>query len=375
MGILQSIGFPAMHEEYGEKRAFLPKFIHWLEELGSEIYLEKGYGETLGFSSADYRLDGKKIFEVSRQEAFQQDIVIILRSPKIDEFSMLRRGSTLISMLHYGTRPQRVALLQELGVNAISLDSIANGSGIRLVENMKAVAWNGLEAAFDVLEERFTDLRKDNGDPFRVLVMGTGMVGKHAFDAATKFGARERSERLLQAGHPGVIALGIGRSITSNSVQMEKMLREADVLVDTTMRHDPSKPVVPNAWLAWLPAHAVVVDLAVDPYLLDVNPPVVRGIEGIPQGNLDQYIFHPDDPNWTAKIPATIPTDVRRTSISCYSWPGIHPCECMHHYDLQLKPLMRVLLSTGYENLAHSPDHFGRALYRGSLDYFLKESQ
>ena len=271
-------------------------------------------------------------------------------------------------------RPQRVARLRELGINAISIDGIVDRSGIRLVQNMKAVAWNGLEAAFNVLEERFSGLRKDNGEPFRVLVMGTGMVGKHAFDAATKFGSRARHVTLIEKASSGVIVLGVGRNITSASVQMEKLLSETDVLVDTTLRPDPSKPIVPNAWLAWLPAHAVIVDLAVGPYLLDGDPPVVRGIEGIPQGNLDQYIFHPDDPNWTAKIPTQIPTDIRRTSISCYSWPGIHPKECMKHYEIQLRPLMQELLNVGYAGLADSHYHFGRALYRGTLVYFLQQN-
>lgn len=368
------IGFPAMHEENGEKRAFLPKFIHWLSRQGAEIYLEKGYGAKLGFTFADYQFEGRKIVETSREEAFQQDIVMILRSPKIEELSLLRRGGTLISMLHYATRPQRVARLQELGIRAISLDSITTGSGIRLVENMKSVAWNGLETAFDLLEDRFPGLRKDNGDPFRVVVMGTGMVGKHAIDAATKFGSRARTALLAGASHSGVIPIGVGRNITADIIQMEKLFHETDVLVDTTMRDDASKPLVPNAWLAWLPTHAVIVDLAVDPYLLDGDPPVVRGIEGIPQGNLDQYIFHPDDPNWTAKIPDVIPSDVRRTSVSCYSWPGIHPKACMRHYEIQLKPLMEVLLEVGYEGLANARYHFGRALYRGTLDYFLKQN-
>ena len=374
MSIPQCVGFPAMLEEAGEKRVFLPRFVHWLAEQGMSISLEKGYGEKLGLSFSDYQFIGLDIVETRREEAFQQDIVMILRSPKMEEFSLLRRGSVLISMLHYGTRPQRVSRLKELGINALSLDSIVDNGGVRLVQNMKAVAWNGLETAFDILEERFPKLRKDSGEPFRVLVMGSGMVGQHAFDAATKFGSRTRNEAAMRQNSPGVIAVGVGRNITSDPAQMEKMLRETDVLVDTTMRSDPSRPIVPNAWLAWLPAHAVIVDLAVDPYLLDGEPPVVRGIEGIPQGNLDQYIFHPDDPKWTAKIPESILCDVRRTSISCYSWPGIRPEECMKHYELQLKPLMQELLHVGYEGLADSHYHFGRALYRGSLDYFLKES-
>ena len=126
-------------------------------------------------------------------------------------------------------------------------------------------------------------------------------------------------------------------------------------------------PIIPNTWLAWLPQHAVVVDLAVDPYLLDHNPPNRRGIEGIPQGNLDQYIFLPHDPNWGKTIPPSIPTNNRRTTVTCYSWPGIHPESCMEHYARQVEPLMEILLIKGYDQLTLEGNYFERALYRAKL--------
>ncbi len=370
MSIPTSIGFPRMLEEDGERRVFLPKFIRWLAKTGVEICLEKGYGEKLGLDITDYRLDKTKIFAGSRTESFQQDIVMILRSPKLKEFMLLKRGATLISMLHFNTRPKRVQRLNELGINAISLDGIANATGIRLVQNMKAVAWNGLEIAFDILEKQWSNLRKPDNEPFRVLILGAGMVGKHAVEAASKFGLRARNAQLIKAGNAGVIVSTIGRNITSNPQIMKKLFEQADILVDATQRHDSSKAIVPNAWLAWLPKHAVIVDLSVDPYTLDVDPPVVRAIEGIPQGNLDQYVFYPDDPNWNMKIPAKIHSDLRSTSVSCYSWPGIHPQMCMQHYARQLYPLMGVLLEKGYQNLSLKGGYFEQALIRGSLRAF-----
>ena len=70
---------------------------------------------------------------------------------------------------------------------------------------------------------------------------------------------------------------------------------------------------------------------------------VVRGIEGIPQGNLDQYVFPADDPKWDSIVPGTIPSKNRRTTVTCYSWPGVHPEACMLHYAQQLEPFMEVL--------------------------------
>jgi alanine dehydrogenase len=260
-----------------------------------------------------------------------------------------------------------VQRLKELGINSISLDSIVNDNNMRLVENMKAVAWNGLETAFDVLEKHWPNLKREDGSPLQVLILGTGMVGKHAVDAATKLGNIERNNDHILAGGPGAIATVLGRNTSANPLLMEKLLVHSDILVDATQRRDSSKPVVPNTWIGCLPEHAVVVDLAVDPYLLDCDPPVVRGLEGIPQGNLDQYIFEPGDPKWDAHVPESIPSHHRRATVTCYSWPGIHPEASMLHYAQQLEPLMLALLQVGYDGLTLEGNYFERALYRAAL--------
>ncbi|MBI4772233.1 MAG: hypothetical protein HY784_17880 [Chloroflexi bacterium] len=97
-----------------------------------------------------------------------------------------------------------------------------------------------------------------------------------------------------------------------------------------------------------------------------------RGVQGIPQGNLNQYVFHPDDPNWEATVPASIPAAQRRTVVSCYSWPGIHAEACMRYYAGQLAPLMLPLLEKGYEGLSPEGGFFERAMYRATLKAWLE---
>jgi alanine dehydrogenase len=362
-----SIGFPRMMVEPGEKRVFLPEFIQFLANLNLKVYVEEGYGSRSGYTFSDYKRANPNIFMCSREEAFEKDIALILRSPKPDEFQLVKRGTILITMLHYPTRPKRIALLKELGINSISLDSIADDNNLRMVENMKSVAWNGIEAAFDWLEKVWPGLVRPDKKPINVLILGTGMVGKHAIDAATKLGNVERNNDHIASNGPGAVAVSTGRNIAPNPVAMKELMSHADILVDATQRRNASKPVIPNEWIGWLPEHAVVVDLAVDPYTLDADPPVVRGIEGIPQGSLDQYVFSADDPKWDSLVPAAIPSQNRRTTVSCYSWPGVHPEACMTHYAKQLEPLMEVLVNKGYDSLSLNGTYFERALYRATL--------
>jgi alanine dehydrogenase len=375
MGTPKTIGFPRMMKETGEKRVFLPEFVQFLARKGLTVCLEEGYGSRSGFAFDDYRQANLSVVQCGRREAFRQDLILVLRSPVREDYALIPPGRCLLTMLHFPTRPRRVKRLQDRGLNAVSLDGITDDNNLRLVENMKAVAWNGLEAAFDVLERRNADLRLPHEGPVRVLVLGAGMVGKHAVEAATKYGNVERHVRLLQQNGPGVVVSTVGRNVSGNSGAMQRLFRETDILVDATQRHDPSKPVVPNAWLAWLPEHAVIADLAVDPYLPGAHTNVVRGIEGVPQGNLDQYIFEPGDPNWAETIPGDVPSENRRTTVSCYSWPGIHPEACMQHYARQLEPLMEALIAAGYEGLSPDGSYFERALFRGTLKNWLERGQ
>ena len=291
-----TFGFPTMHKEAGERRDFLPPLIHLLADLGCEVFVESGIGSGMGYGDEDY-LWPSRVHVVNEDAAYRQDVVVVLRAP-IGKFEKVRRGATLISMLHFPTRPARVRHLEQLGIDAVGLDTIEDDEGRRLVVNSKAVAWNGLEAAFGMLERRWPHLTSPARAPVRVTVMGAGDIGKHAVEAATKYGNTERSDLLMRYGVPGVEVVTIGRNLTSDDAYLLRRLPATDVLVDATQRHDASVPLIRNDWLGLLPSHAVICDLVVDPYLLDADPPTVRGIEGIPQGNLDRYTFDVDDPAW-----------------------------------------------------------------------------
>jgi alanine dehydrogenase len=180
-----------------------------------------------------------------------------------------------------------------------------------------------------------------------------------------------RNERFMREGLPGVEVVVAEQNLAGDEAYFRRRLGGTDILVDATARRDTSRPIFPNAWLGWLPAHAVVCDLAVDPYLLDDDPPVVRGIEGIPQGNLDQWEFGPDDAAWD-RLPPGVPTANRRTVVSCYSWPGVQPEACMDLYGSQVTPLLKTLIwYGGLPAIGPDVSFHGRALWRASLRRFV----
>lgn len=362
------VGLPRMNKEHNEKRDFCPELVSDVVNSGAQVVLESGYGSGLGFEESDYYRLSPRIHFATHSETYKQDYVLVLRYPNEDEILLMKPGSCLISMIHCPTRPKRVLGLRELGINMISLDSLKDDYGKRLVENLRGVAWNGVEVAFDVLSKIYPSPGFAYPDrlPVRVTLLGSGWLAGYVIQAATRYGNEDFHQIHVSKGCPGVIVTVVDYDITNKPRIIKDILCNTDLLIDATQRIDSSKPIIPNSWISLLPEHVVILDLAVDPYDFTQKPPCVKGIEGIPGGNLDQYIFNPDDPIYET-IPVQIPSHNRRYVVSCYSWPGLHPKECMELYGSQISPILRVLVKmNGIQNITPNGNMIERAISRAN---------
>jgi alanine dehydrogenase len=198
-------------------------------------------------------------------------------------------------------------------------------------------------------------------------LLGSGAVGVHVVQAAIRYGDPEVWQLMAKRKIPGVRVTVVDYDTTSYEAIMRDLLSHTDILVDATQRPDPGHVVVPNEWIEEMPAHAVLLDLSVDPYRCDEIPISLKGIEGIPQGNLDQYVFAPTDPAYD-DMPECVERKHRRYAVSCYSWPGIHPRQCMELYGDQLRPIMRNLIERGgLDKIRRDGRFFERAISRARL--------
>lgn len=365
----RTVGLPRMHKEQGEKRDFLPAFIAYLDRIGAgEIVLEEGYGEGVGCTPEDYTALSARVRFGTYEECLSQQVVVVVRCPDEASLRKIPRGTILYSMFHYPTRPGRVALLRELGIRGVSLDSLTDDRGRRLVENLEAVGWNGVQSAFKELAKTYRDFERPGRRPLRVTVLGSGAVGGHAARAATRYGDEAVRRAMVEKGLAGVEVTVIDYDLTCHENYVLTRFESTDLLIDATQRPDPSRPVVPNDWVGALPQHAVMLDLSVDPYDFSIDPPEVKGIEGIPEGTLDQFVFSRDDPAWD-RLDPRIRTKHRRVALSCYSWPGVHPRACMEVYGAQLQALVRVSFEHDLDSLdPRIGRFFERAVARADVE-------
>jgi alanine dehydrogenase len=359
-----------MHKEAGEKRDFLPSLVKELAKYPVEVVLEQGYGQLMGIDPMDYIDANSKARFGSMEEVFDQDLVLVLRSPDFSQIELMRTGSVLMSMLHYETRPVRRDLLNRKGIVALSLDSIIDDNNQRLVENIKGTAWNGVKVAFEELSRSMGGFYDIDMSYITVTIMGTGTVAMHAAKASSKYGDPGITEVMEDRQIPGVLVQLAGRTITRDSGAMEAIISSTDILVDATKRYNPTKPIISNRFIGLLPQHSIILDLSADPYNFNVDPIQVKGIEGIPTGSLDQYVFYPEDKAYDT-IDQYVKTAHRRTVVSCNAWPGITPARCMETYGTQISRFFPVLFSKAADELSPQSDNPDeRALARSTIRYF-----
>jgi alanine dehydrogenase len=339
-----TVGLPRMHKEAGERRDFHPRLVAFLDRVGAgQIVVEEGYGSGMGVDPGAYLEASSRCRVGTYEECLAQDVVLVLRYPGRDVVRTLRPGTMIVSMLHLPTRPERVGLLTELGIDGVSLDGVTDDLGNRLVQNVEAVGWNGVREAFREIQKIHPRFAHPSRRPLRVTCLGAGAVGAHAIRAATRYGDPRLREEMAAARVPGVEVTVADFDLTWHENYMLTRLEQTDLLIDATQREDATRVIVPNDWVAALPQDAVILDLSVDPYDFSVDPPRMKGIEGVPDGDLDQYVFMPDDPAYE-RLPPGVRTKHRRVALACYSWPGLQPRECMEVYGGQIEPVMRVVL-------------------------------
>lgn len=368
MGFIKSIGFPKMHKEEGEKRDFLPELFEDLNEYDVEIFLEDGYGKDLGYVPEDYIQKNKNIIFTSHDEVYKKDLIVVLRAPEIDELNLINEGASLISMLHYETRETRNNILRQKKINCYSMDSMCDDENQRIMVNYRGTSRAGSRIAFEQLKKQTDNFKNTKNKIINITIIGMGAVSANCAKAFEEYSDKEF---LSEDNGRGLIVHMIPRNITQNFENLKTIIKESDILVDASKRPDPTKIIIRNELINYLPDYAVILDLTADPYNDSISPIQVKGIEGIPTGTLDKYVIEVDDDMYN-DIPKTINSKNRRLVVSCNAWPGVDAKDCMKVYGRLITPFLDVVLSKGPLNLDEkSKNIYERSLYRSSLDYYL----
>ncbi len=180
-------------EKSPEKRiSITPETSKSLTGLGLKVFLEKGYGESLGFSDQEYIDKGTLILNSKNEVFSKSDLICKVNFPSEEDLSFIKEKSYLI-VSNYNSETEKNFLKNKINIFALNLlpritraqsmdvlSSQANLAGYRAViesiyEYQKAVPMM-MTAAGTV-------------PAAKVLVVGAGVAGLQAIATAKRLGA------------------------------------------------------------------------------------------------------------------------------------------------------------------------------------------
>jgi NAD(P) transhydrogenase subunit alpha len=190
IGIVAELG----HET---RVAATPATVRQILDLGYEVVVEKGAGESASFRDIAYVESGAQI--VGADEAWASEVVLKINPPTEEEIGRLAQGATLIGSLSPALRPELVDALAARPITALALDAvprISRAQSMDVLSSMANIA--GYRAVIEAAHEFgrfFTGQVTAAGKvpPAKLLVAGAGVAGLAAIGAAGSLGAIVRA--------------------------------------------------------------------------------------------------------------------------------------------------------------------------------------
>ncbi|MDR3608000.1 MAG: alanine dehydrogenase [Oligoflexia bacterium] len=245
-----------------------------LTNAGHKVMVQHNAGIGVGISNDDYRKAGALIAETAKEVYEKSDMIVKVKEPLPEEYSLLREGQILYTYLHLAADERLTKALMERKIVGIAYETIQPADGsLPLLAPMSAVA--GRMAT----QIGATYLQHDHGgkgmllggvpgvERAHVVVLGGGVVGVNAAKMAIGLGAKVT---ILDTNMHRLDYLAdiFGNDVTtlySNSEQIERSVTSADLVIGAVLVPGAKAPKLVNRdMLSKMQPGGVIIDVAVD---------------------------------------------------------------------------------------------------------------
>ncbi|WP_295933542.1 alanine dehydrogenase [uncultured Xanthomonas sp.] len=268
------VGVPKEIKNHEYRIGLTPSGVRELVLHGHQVLVQRGGGQSIGLTDAEYERAGARIAEDAASVFAQAEMIVKVKEPQPEECAMLRPRQLLFTYLHLAPDPQQAAALQRSGCTAIAYETVTDGhGGLPLLAPMSEVAGRmAIQAGAHALEKAQGGSGVLLGGvpgvkPAQVLVIGGGVVGINAARMAMGLHARvtvlDRSlERLKYLDEL------YGQQLTtlySTRDAIEQCLPHTDLVIGAVLIPGAAAPkLVSREQLALLRPGSVLVDVAID---------------------------------------------------------------------------------------------------------------
>jgi alanine dehydrogenase len=265
------IGVPREIKDNENRVGLTPRGVASLCARGHELVIERGAGVGCGFADDDYAAAGARLGDV--HDAWRSELVVKVKEPLEPEYGELR-GQMIFTYFHLAGAPRALteALLASR-TTAIAYETVEDERGrLPLLAPMSAVAGAMAPLVGAYYLAKFnggrgtllgTVLGQRHG---KVVIVGDGVVGRHACEAARALGAAVVMLGLSeQRAAEHRTAEDSTRYLLSTPENLLRELPDTDLLIGGVLRRGERAPhVVTAEMVRRMPAGSVVVDVSID---------------------------------------------------------------------------------------------------------------
>jgi alanine dehydrogenase len=266
------IGIPKEIKDHEYRVSATPAALGQLVKRGHQVLVETNAGIGAGFTDGDYMNVGAKIIQ-SHEEVFESaELIVKVKEPLAEEYSLLRSGQLLFTYLHLAANPRLTEALMQSGVTAVAYETIEVNRRLPLLEPMSEIA-----GRMSALVGGYYLAKHSGGSgvllggvpgviPGKVMVLGGGVAGVNAARMAAGLGADvsildidlERMRFLDMTLHSA-------RTLFSNEAQLKELLPQVDLLICAVLLPGAKAPkLITREMLRSMKPGSVLVDIAVD---------------------------------------------------------------------------------------------------------------
>lgn len=268
------IGIPK-ERSYQEHRILLtPESVRTIVANGNSVLIESKAGQDSHFSDREYSEAGAEITRDS-EKIFQCEMILKVAPPTEEEIEMLKFNQTLVSPLHLPAMSKEYLLkLMQKKVTALAFEYIKDDAGgFPFVRSMSEIAG---KSAVLIAAEYMSNMSKGIGNlmggiagvpPAEVVILGAGIVGTSAAQAAMGLGATVKvfdnnvyklmrlQNHLQQKVFTSILSQGI----------LERELCNADVAIGAIHSKKGRTPIyVSEEMVEQMKAGSVIIDVSID---------------------------------------------------------------------------------------------------------------
>lgn len=268
------IGVPKEIKNHEYRVGLTPSSVRELVRFGHQVIVETNGGAGIGFKDEDYKAAGARIVPTAQDVFSQTDMIVKVKEPQPEEYSLLRKDQILFTYLHLAPDPEQAEGLINSECIAIAYETVTDAhGGLPLLAPMSEVAGRmAVQAGAHYLEKGQGGSGVLLGGvagvtPGKVVILGGGVVGTNAARMAVGLGAQvtilDRNPRRLNeldADFRGRV-----QTIYSTTDTVEQYVTDADLVIGAVLIVGAAAPrLVTKEMIQKMRSGSVLVDVAID---------------------------------------------------------------------------------------------------------------